>query len=471
MGTHRISGWPAVVFFGFVAWTITGLSLQSHGQDVSSTKRTMLDVVRAIDSVSPKEMEWVTAFVEKRLSQFPKDSLAHCMQAIIHFRSQDFEKTLKSIQAANAGDTADLTRSTMAKFQLLCAINTDDQPQSNRLFQALMQASQRESTSMPNRKSFCEWLGEIVGTLDHPDAQSPIDPETLSTAKRNMRAMAEVTLSQAFDHHYELAKARTDRIAQSLNKHTELGDAAFREHAKEQSDQLTKLETIMSESTKEKKEFSDTNLAATKTLKNQVVGLRDQIRGIEREWAIVTPGMPRPIPPPIPPRRELIYVDPFQIRIVVEYVEGRRYERQIQERRSTFDMEAERDLIYQGQLGLYNSQSTLYQQYQSNLSEWKRQDAGRRKQLAERRTDLENQLAQVRTQLDQLEDDRKDNMGGNSDIKKAITQLKLELQAIQDVMRAADLGKPHLALRTNRVDGWLIAEEKSRLVRLYQGQL
>ncbi len=34
-------------------------------------------------------------------------------------------------------------------------------------------------------KSFSEWLGEIAGTLDFPEAKPPIEPELLAQSKKD----------------------------------------------------------------------------------------------------------------------------------------------------------------------------------------------------------------------------------------------------------------------------------------------
>jgi septal ring factor EnvC (AmiA/AmiB activator) len=152
-------------------------------------------------------------------------------------------------------------------------------------------------------------------------------------------------------------------------------------------------------------------------------------------------------------------------------VNGRRIDSQIQETRPSWDIESERDFIYQSQMAIFHSQNALYQQYQKTLAAWQRQDSERRKQLTERRNELEKQMSQARAELEQVEGERKANVGGNGDIKKAITLLKQELQAFRDVLQAAERGKPQFALRTHRIDPWLISEEKNRLLRLCQDQI
>jgi hypothetical protein len=446
-------------------------NLDAQGIAVQSNKRTLLDAVRAIDSNSDMELEWVEAFLERRIQDSQVDSLTYCILGIAQFRSQNFEKALLSFEKANTLSSAELTRSTIAKFQLLCAINTDNQPLANRLFESLVQATQRESTSLPVRKSYCEWMGEIVGTLDHPEAKSPIDADALAKARKAMLGAAEITLSQAFQHQSSLATTRAERIIEILKRYADVGEDGLKEFEKDQSDQLKKLELILAEAAREKREFTDANQAAAKTLKNQIATVREKVREIEREWSRATPGLPIPIAVPVLPRRELIFVDLFQIRVVTEFINGRRNDFQIQERRPSWDVEAERDAIFQSQMSLYNSQSALFGQYQKNLSEWRRLDADRRKELTDNRKQHEGQLAQLRNELDLLENSKRDNAGGNVDVKKAITQLKLEIQSIRDVLNAAALGKPYAALRTHKIDTWLITEEKNRLLRLFQGQL
>ena len=61
----------------------------------------------------------------------------------------------------------------------------EDGATATKLFQDLLNACQRESTPFELRKSFCEWMGEIIGGLDFPEAQSPIELELLAKAKKS----------------------------------------------------------------------------------------------------------------------------------------------------------------------------------------------------------------------------------------------------------------------------------------------
>jgi chromosome segregation ATPase len=152
-------------------------------------------------------------------------------------------------------------------------------------------------------------------------------------------------------------------------------------------------------------------------------------------------------------------------------VNGRLIEYQIQERRPSWDVETERDAIFQSQMASYNSQLALYKSYQKSLAEWNKLDSNRRAQLQKRRQEIDNENAILRTQLAQLEKDRKDNRGGLVPVKKTIAELREDWEVVLNVQEAVALGKPHLALRPLKIDPWLISDEKNRLLRLSQGAI
>ncbi len=444
-------------------------------------KRTVLDAVRAIDAPLEKDLEWVTAFLEERVAENSNDSLANCVLAITQFRSREFENALKSLGRANSGDTAKATRATNGKFQLLCSINMEDGPTAAKLFQDLLNACQRESTPFELRKSFCEWMGEIIGGLDSPEAQSPIELELLAKAKKSLLGIAETKLSQAFENQYSRSHARATEIKKILHRYEELGEAGMQDLERTMSVELERLEQILTAAVKESRELSSENQAISKTLRLEIAGLREQIRKIEVAFASNGPGMPTPVfPPPgspIPPNRNSIYVEPTRIALVTQYVNNQPVTRQVLERRDYRDIEAERESafqtqwsFYQSQLNNYNLQLTLYSLYQKSLAEWRRSEEKRRKQLTDERKELESQIAQIKIKLDEIEDVKKDNAGGNADLRKTVVQLKSELATVHLVLNAAKTGKPHLALRPNSIDPWLITEEKNRLLKLFVGK-
>ena len=173
------------------------LPFNTFGQvdGVRSTQiRTVSEALRSVDSSSLKELEWVRAYLEREVSHANGNAMAYCVLGIAHFREQEFDKSLVAFEQASALDSS--LRTTTGKFKLLCAINADDHEVATKLFQSLVGASQRISAPIPIRKSYCEWLGEIIGTLDSPEAQSPIDVALLEKARDTLLGMPETALSR-----------------------------------------------------------------------------------------------------------------------------------------------------------------------------------------------------------------------------------------------------------------------------------
>jgi len=440
-------------------------------------KRTVLDAIRAVDGQSEKDLEWVTAFLEESIEKNSSDSMANCVLAIVQFRIQEFDKALRSIELANKGDRARITNATTGKIQLLCAINLEDKATAMKLFQDLLNACQRETMPIALRKSFCEWMGEIIGSLDSVEAESPIELELLTKARKSLIGLAETKLSQAFENQYTKSHAKANEIRKVLEKHVELGEAGMQELERTMSDEYEKLDQILSISVKESREMSSENKEVAKRLRLDMANLRDQLRKKELEYTRNGPGMPAPVFPPqfqpIPPFRDAIYVDPYVLRTITEFVNNQQVTRVVQIRRDSRDIEAERNAIYQTQLGQYqtllnnyNAQLSLSIQYKKDLLEWNKTEVQRRKVLNEERKELESRLAQVNIKLDEIENVKKENAGDNAELRKSIAQLKGELDLLRLVSNAAKTGKPFLALRPRTIDPWLITEEKNRLLKL-----
>lgn len=431
----------------------------------ASNHRATSDALRALDSTSDKELDWVKAYFEGQVKQSPTNAFSHCVLAISQFREHNFDAALLSLEQANANRPAPQVRATAGKFKLLCAINTDDREGATKLFLALVDACQRETNSAPVRKSYCEWLGEIVGTLDTVEAQSPISLEDLAAAKKSILAMPARSLSRAFEDQYELAHVRTSRIRDALLVYQEQGGDVFKQSEKVLSDKLKAMEAEHAELLKQSRDLEKENQSAIQKLRLELVSIREALAAIESEWNQVTPGLPVAFNQPIPPRLDLIYVNPYQTRWVTEYRNGRRNTYQITEPRLSWDIETERNSIYQGQMSFYNNQLALYTQYQKNLADWRRQDGERRSELMDKRKELETQSSQLRAQIDVLSNIKHDR-DAVSNLKKSIADAKLELKAMGRVLQAADKGKPHLALRPTEIDIALISEEKKRLLSL-----
>jgi hypothetical protein len=432
----------------------------------ASAKRSVLDALKAIDAFPSKDLDWIQPFLEKQLEQDPKDAMAVCSLALSHVCNQDYAAAMKLL-----GDDAPsnaVTKATNGKLRLLSAINLEDGAVAQRLFDSLVDAAQRETLSIAARKSYCEWLGEIIGSMDWPEAKPPIDPKLLENAKRSLIAIPEVALSDAFKHQYNLAKDRTSEFQKVLKQLEELGLAAMTDLELKMAQLVAQMETDYAAESKEKKELTTENQSAAKSVRLSMSANREQARKIERELASPTPGAPIPVPMPLLPRRELILVEPFQWRWVTRVVDGRRSDYQIQEPRSTWDLEAERTLLFDAQMVSYNAQLLIYQRFQKDLADWRKRDAERRSRLEEQRQQLNGEHLQLREQLAQLEQERKEVGGANVPLKKTITQAKDELDAVRVVLAAAKRGHPEQALRPHRIDPWILTEEKNRLLRLVQ---
>jgi hypothetical protein len=434
-----------------------------------------MDAIRSIDTSNEKEAESLVAFLEQSIEKDNSDTLAHCGLAIMQFRARSFDAAKLSFEKAGTANAARPTRLTTAKFQLVCAINTEDAELSTSLFQSLLNACQRESTPIAIRKSYCEWMGEVIGVLDFVEAKSPIAPEILTKAKKSLLGIAETKLAEAFSDRYASTHARAEEIRKAILRFGEIGEAGLEEIDKSLSNDIEKAEQAMADALKESRDISNETQTALKAMRLELISLRDQLRKIDAESARPGPGMPIPVQPPFgpPPRpiREAIYVEPFFLRLIVEIVDGRRIERYVRERRDFRDMEAERNNIFQSQMiqyqslmDNYNIQQAIYSQYQKDLAAWRRSEDERRKQLAQQRRELEGISIATKTNIDSIESKKKDS-SEISELRNQIAQWKSEQISIRSVLEAAKSGNPHRALRPRTLTPSLITDEKNLLLK------
>jgi hypothetical protein len=457
-------------------WFPDSRQQMSFGQEaLPSNRRTVMDAIRSIDTLNEKEAESLVAFLEQSIEKDSVDTLAHCGLAIMQFRARSFDAAKLSFEKAGAANAARPTRLTTAKFQLVCAINTEDAELATSLFQSLLNACQRESTPIALRKSYCEWMGEVIGVLDFEEAKSPIASEILTKAKKSLMGIAETKLAQAFTDRYTLSHLKALEIRKALLRFEEIGEAGLQELDKSLSDDIEKAEQTLADALKESREISNETQTALKTLRLELLSIRDQLRKNEAESARPGPGMPIPVPQPLgpPPRpiREAIYVDPFYLRLVVEIVDGRRIERYVRERRDFRDIEAERNNIFQRQMiqyqslmDSYNIQQANYSQYQKDLAAWRKSEDERRKQLAQQRRDLEGISVATKANIDAIESKKKDTSEVTA-IRNQISLWKTERDSYRSVLEATKSGNPHRALRPRTLSPSLITDEKNLLLK------
>lgn len=465
----------AVVTIG--AW-LAGSSRQqiSFGQEaLSSNRRTVMDAIRSIDTSNEKEVDSLVAFLEQSIEKDSLDTLAHCGLAIMQFRARAFDAAKLSFEKAGTANASRPIRLTTAKFQLVCAINTEDAELATSLFQSLLNACQRESNPIALRKSYCEWMGEVIGVLDYEEAKSPIASEILTKAKKTLMGMPETKLAQAFSDRYTLSHLKALEIRKALLRYEEIGDAGLQELEKSLANDIEKAEQTLADALKESREISNETQTALKAMRLELLSTRDQLRRIDAESVRPGPGMPIPVQQPLgpPPRpiREAIYVDPFYLRLVVEIVDGRRIERYVRERRDFRDIEAERNNIFQSQMiqyqslmDSYNIQQANYSQYQKDLAAWRRSEDERRKQLSQQRRDLEGISVATKANMDAIENRKKDTSEVTA-LRNQISLWKSERDSFRNVLEAAKSGNPHQALRPRSLTPLLITDEKNLLLK------
>ena len=287
---------PRVFSFVFVlVWAVSNQTV--HAQElnvvqISSNKRTVLDALKTLDSPNTKEQEWVMPFLEKTLQEDPSNSLASTALALQQIRTQDFKAASQTLLHANETLWGGVTRSTNGKAKLLCAINLEDVALANKLFAALVEATQRDGISLAVRKSYCQWLGEIIGTLESPEAKSPIPNEVLLKARKTLLASSEIALSEAFRNQFELARQKSGRVEAFMAKHRELGDDGLEKIRLELDLQLRQMEIDLNGELQERRDIAAENSSATRSVRLDLAANRERLRQLEQEWATPTAGQP-----------------------------------------------------------------------------------------------------------------------------------------------------------------------------------
>jgi hypothetical protein len=251
-------------------------------------------------------------------------------------------------------------------------------------------------------------LGSILGMLDHPLAESPLTVEVAHETKRSLSNLADERARVAFQQSYESARGRGDAIAKRLTAMEPVGLAAAKaEHAKGLQE---------SEATRVTLEADREAVAAweksaeprLKVLSSERKRMEAALAKIAREWQTNTAGHPgRERPAPVPPNRELIFVDPYIILwdTIIDS-DGNRRDRQRTVPKSYTQIEIERDEKYRLLLADYQlarrEYDLYYKQYLQQLEGWKARDRQRREGLTQEKAAIETQLSATRQAYDQL---------------------------------------------------------------------
>jgi hypothetical protein len=279
-------------------------------------------------------------------------------------------------------------------------------------------------------------LGSILGMLDHPLAESPLAVAAAHETKRSLSNLADERARVAFQQSYESARGRGEAMARRWMAIEPLGLAVAKaEHAKG----LQESEATRVALEADREAVTALEQSAEPRLKN-LSGERKRMEAalakIAREWQTTTAGHPgRERPAPVPPNRELIFVDPYIIfwDTIIDS-DGNRRDRQRTVPKSYTQIEIERDEKYRLLMADYrlvrSEYDVYYKQYLQQLESWKTRDRQRREGLTQEKAAIEGQLLATRAAYDQLrgemEEAAKLLARRQSDWKRAAALLELD---------------------------------------------
>ncbi len=363
----------------------------------------------------------------------------------------------------------------MLRIQLASALASGDAAASDRSFKDLVRLVVRGQADSLDMRLAAQSVGVCVAMLESDKARSPIEQRVLDIGRNSMLNSKVRGVEAAFTSAYQSAHERTEVLLNTLDAISRDGfDAVLaqfntrsaaikaRQAAVDQQKQLT------SEIVRNTREQIDQNKADERKLAREIAMLQAQLR--QR-----TPGHPGPkrLPPTPPPPRSFIPVDEFELRTVYEirYQNGQEIRVPVtrEVRRSQYEIDRDRDRIYDRHLSEYSLAQADYARYESNYQEamrtWEQTDQARRRDLNEKILNNERRRSELQAAIRSFQDEKLESAKELKEKRTEQEQEAFELELMAIALAAAQKSQPESAFRPQHFNMFSWSQERVLLER------
>ncbi len=404
----------------------------------------ILRAIRSIDSDSDERLLEARSTLAKAIKNDPKSAILSVSYLAISLALEDDDKARKVIQhlAKQKPAMPPKIRSEVGKVQLHFAILDNDKENAERLFNAVLRSLDKEGLSRAERNALLSILGTITATLAPMDELSPISMEVLKAADHSLREKSKVNADYvvAYKNAAERCKYLSEWLEKWDQEHLDERLSSLAEQKMELDARQAELDMTVKSTRANTADHRD---AIRQNFKGNQK-LAQTLEGIIAEQMTPTlghPGFP-PVPPEVPDKAKIT---------VDEYKTVYRSGKEEKEKRTSTEMDRDRDSKYSSWLQTYEFERTAYSQrkkvYDDTLAAWMLRDKVRQQDLAQKRNEVEKKISEVTSDSKGHEEEHRSEAASLKERQDAITKDRKELELATLAAKACEDGEPKLAFQ------------------------
>ncbi|MCC6507981.1 MAG: hypothetical protein IT423_02665 [Pirellulaceae bacterium] len=429
-----------------------------------TSKTTWQDGLRLIDSPSPADVVAAASLLDQALQAkrvpaafVPTATTALAICQLRQGESAKASQTLKLIHSQYSPAQLEKVRGTLLRATFIAALNDGDAATAENAYKDLVRLVVVETSDSLDLRAAAHTIGVAGGMLDNDRAQSPIDARVMAIGREQMQISKLHGVATGYQSAYEQASERAAALLANFQLIEQQGLESFAStHAartsamKERLEQLQSQKQLTNEVVRNTREQIDQNTLDVRNLAKDIAAINAKLRQ-------ATPGHPgpkRPAPPPPPSRRSLL-VDEFETRTEFEYIfqNGQQIRTPVTRtvRRPQYEIDRERDRIYDRIMDDYDRAQQDYRRYEStysqSLASWTDTDQRRRNELNEDKAEAEAKRSQLIAANKEIDAEKKDSAKELRLKRTEQEQEEFELQMQDIALTAWRTGQLHLAFR------------------------
>ena len=424
---------------------------------------TWQEALRLVDSTSPADVVAAIGKLEAIVSAehtVAPPPAALTTLALFQLRQQDYEAaagTLKRLATQFSPAQLQARRGAILRMSLVVALARDDAAAADAAFKDLVRMVASEQGDTIDHKLVATSIGTTVGMLGVARAQSPLNARVLQIGSEQMQSSKLRGVGVHYQAAHENSLERTEALLANLVRIEKEGldavaaDLAQRlEVLKQRSSELLEQKELTGEVIRNTREQVDQNTLDIRKLASDINRINLQLRQ-------PTPGHPGPkrdAPRPLPSAR-LIPVEEYETvndyDTIIQNGQSVRVPVTRQVRRPQYEIDNERNRIYNQLRSEYDRAVAEYRNYEANynrsLASWVGEDQRRRQELNKDKADLEVKRNDLVAANKAINDDKKESA---KDLKIKRTQAEQEefdVELLGIAVQASRDGKPHSAFR------------------------
>jgi hypothetical protein len=392
---------------------------------------TWRDSVKLVDSILIDESERAEKLLRLELTENDTPAEAAWALGLFCVKRHDGEAVERVINgvAKKFPTHSDAVSLAMSRLQLWQALNQNNPEAVNERLAKLID----ETIQLGSGEDFsctAAFLGSVCGMLDNDRSESPLEAKTIHRTKQRFLESSDQNVRSSFIQSYDLALAKAKQFEERVKALEEIRAEELKSNLEKGAAELEQLKLNQVANRESLNQIEKSNERRLKDLAAERKRMETALTKLSKDARTATPGHPGNLnPPPRPPNRSLIFVDPYQVIIdVVIDKNGNRTDVQRTVPKSYYQIEAERDDRFRILQAEYSVVKATYDQYanrfRQQLDSWTKRDQERRDKNAAEQQRGNEQLAAIRDEFEKLKSE-------NDEASQLLARQNIELKRLQ----------------------------------------